>query len=434
MKTSSDNASEMLRWAKDIFPFPRSLTGHGVFQTLEYFQKIVPELRMKTFKSGHRAFDWTVPKEWSLRDSYLEHIESGVRFAELSRHNLHIVGYSEPVNMVLPLSELAERIHTLPEQPDWIPYVTSYYSQTWGFCMSHKEKMALPEGDYRVVIDSELFDGKMLMADALFEGKKKQEIFFSSYICHPAMANNELSGPVLTVALMRYLKETIKTPRFSYRFVLLPETIGSLTYLQENLDELKDNVVCGFNLSCVGDDRAYSIINSRLGNCVADSALEAALIGLPKIKHYSFLERGSDERQYCAPGIDLPVAGFSRSKYHEYPEYHTSADNFDVVTEEGLEGSFKVMTSIIEAIEMGLYPKVRVLGEPQLGSRGLYPTMSKKGSYSEVETRKNILAYSDGNHSLFDLAKKLDVPLTEILRETSLLLSTDLLEPADSPS
>jgi aminopeptidase-like protein len=247
------------------------------------------------------------------------------------------------------------------------------------------------------------------------------------------MANNELSGPVLVVALMKFLTETIKTPRFSYRFVLLPETIGSLTYLQENLDHLKSKVVCGFNLSCVGDNRAYSIVESRLGHCLADSALQAALIGKPNVKHYSFLERGSDERQYCAPGIDLPVAGFCRTKYHEYPEYHTSADDFGVVTEDGLQGSFEVMTSIIQAMEMGLYPKVRVMGEPQLGARGLYPTVSKKGVYSEVATRMNVLAYSDGNHSLFDLAHKLDVPLKEVLTEVGVLLDADLLETSDSP-
>jgi aminopeptidase-like protein len=423
----------MLRWAQDIFPFPRSLTGEGVAKTLSYFQAIVPELTVKSVESGFRAFDWIVPQEWTLRDSYLEHIQSRTRFAELKKNNLHIVGYSEPVNSEMPLAELLERIHTLPDQPDWIPYVTSYYSRTWGFCMSHNEKEALPEGDYRVVIDSELSDGTMLMADAVIEGTRSEEIFFSSYVCHPAMANNELSGPVLVVALMKFLTETIKTPRFSYRFVLLPETIGSLTYLQENLDHLKSKVVCGFNLSCVGDNRAYSIVESRLGHCLADSALQAALIGKPNVKHYSFLERGSDERQYCAPGIDLPVAGFCRTKYHEYPEYHTSADDFGVVTEDGLQGSFEVMTSIIQAMEMGLYPKVRVMGEPQLGARGLYPTVSKKGVYSEVATRMNVLAYSDGNHSLFDLAHKLDVPLKEVLTEVGVLLDADLLETSDSP-
>ena len=422
----------MLRWAKDIFPFPRSLTGEGVAKTLAYFRAIVPELTVKSVESGFRAFDWTVPQEWTLRDSYLEHIQSGTRFAELKKNNLHIVGYSEPVNSVMPLADLLERIHTLPDQPDWIPYVTSYYSRTWGFCMSHSEKEALPEGDYRVVIDSELSDGRLLMADAVIQGSRREEIFFSSYVCHPAMANNELSGPVLVVALMKFLNEIIKNPRFSYRFVLLPETIGSLTYLQENLDHLKSQVVCGFNLSCVGDDRAYSMTESRLGGCLADSALRAALIGLPNVKHHSFLERDSDERQYCAPGIDLPVVGFSRSKIGEYPEYHTSADDFDVVTEEGLQGSFDVMTSIIRAMEMGLYPKVRVLGEPHLGARGLYPIVSKKGVYSEVATRMNVLAYCDGIHSLFDIAHRLDVPLRKVLEEVGLLVEADLLETADS--
>jgi len=386
----------MLGWAKDMFPYPRSLTGPGFKKTLEYLVGLNPELVPLHFPTGSSAFDWEVPQEWDIRDAFIEHIESGQRFAEFSKLNLHLVGYSEPVDTTMSLKELRPRIHTQPDQPDWVPYVTSYYRRTWGFCMSEHEKAALPEGDYRVVIDSDLFDGEMLLADAVLPGNEEKELFFSTYICHPSMANNELSGPVLSAALMQFVKNEIKAPRFSYRFALVPETIGSLTYLQENLAHLKRHVVCGFVLSCVGDERAYSHVESRMGNSLADKALQAAFVGLPNVKRYSFLDRGSDERQYCAPGVDLPVAGFCRSKYGEYPEYHTSADNFDVVTEEGLAGSYAVMTAIIRAFEIGLYPKVRVLGEPQLGKRDLYPTTSQKGSHSDIRTRMNVLAYSDG--------------------------------------
>lgn len=422
----------MLGWARDMLPFPRSLTGPGFKKTLEYLGALNPELEQLHFSTGSSSFDWEVPQEWDIRDAFIEHIDSGERFAEFSTLNLHLVGYSEPVDTTMSLEELKSRIYTQPDQRDWVPYVTSYYRRTWGFCMSENQKAALPEGDYRVVIDSDLFDGEMLLADAVLPGTKEKEIFFSTYICHPSMVNNELSGPVLSAALMKFVKNEIKSPRFSYRFALLPETIGSLTYLQENLDHLKSHVLCGFVLSCVGDERAYSHVQSRMGNSLADRALEAAFVGLPNVKRYSFLERGSDERQYCAPGIDLPVAGFCRSKYGEYPEYHTSADNFDVVTEEGLAGSYAVMTAIIRAFELGLYPKVGVLGEPQLGKRDLYPTTSQRNTYSDIRTRMDVLAYSDGQHSIFDIVLKIQSPLTDVISEIEILKAHGLVDTRDS--
>jgi aminopeptidase-like protein len=299
--------------------------------------------------------------------------------------------------------------------------------------MSEKEKASLPSGDYRVFIDSELFDGEMLYADALIRGKTPKELFFSSYICHPSMANNELSGPVLLAALMNFLRNELPEPRYSYRFVLIPETIGSLTYLSENLDELKENVYCGFNLSCVGDDRSFSHVESRLGHTLADQALEASFIGLPNTVKYSFLDRQSDERQYCAPGIDLPLAGFCRTKYGQYPEYHTSADNFEVVTAEGLQGSFNVMSTIIRAFEGGLYPKAAVLGEPQLGKRGLYPTTSQKGSHGGVRARRDVLAYADGNHSVFEISSRTRLELDTVLDELELLGKAGLIASHDEP-
>lgn len=379
------------------------------------------------------VFDWSVPQEWNVREAFIEHIDSGARFAQFSTSNLHLVGYSEPVDTVLPLEEIKNRIFTEPDQPEWVPYVTSYYNRTWGFCMSENEKSTLPDGDYRVVVDSDLRNGEILIGDAIFPGAERREIFFSTYICHPSMANNELSGPVLSTALMQFLKQEIQSPKFTYRFVLAPETIGALTYLQENLAAMKDDVICGFVLSCVGDERAYSHIESRSGDSLADRALQSALAGLENVKRYSFLERASDERQYCAPGVDLPVAGFCRSKYGEFPEYHTSADNFDVVTEKGLAGSYEVMTTIIKAFEFGLYPKVRVLGEPQLGKRGLFPATSQKGSYSPVRTRMNVLAYADGQHDIFDIALKVLAPLGEVISELHILKNNDLVEIRDSP-
>ena len=421
------STDEMIDWAKDLFPINRSLTGDGVRQTLEYLKALNPELQFHTVASGTPVFDWAVPQEWVVRDAYLEHVETGQRFAEFSKSNLHLVGYSEPVDTVMELSELKEHLFTQPDQPDWIPYVTSYYKRTWGFCLAETELTGMPEGDYQVFIESELFDGQLIFADAVLEGETDQEVFFSTYVCHPSMANNELSGPVLASALMRYVKERYPNPKYTYRFAFVPETIGSLTYLSQKLNHLKEKVVAGFVLSCVGDERAFSHVESRLGSSLADRAVQAALIGKENVRTYSFLERGSDERQYCAPGIDLPVAGFCRSKYGEYPEYHTSADDFSVVTEQGLQGSLDVLTSIVDAFETGLFPKVQVLGEPQLGKRGLYPTVSKKGSHSAVSTRMNLIAYSDGNHSLFDIALRLGRPLNEIVEESTALVLHGLL-------
>jgi aminopeptidase-like protein len=350
------DGKQMIAWMKDMWNYPRSLTGHGTRRTLEYLKNINPDLCIHSFKSYTKVFDWEIPDEWNIYDAYIEH-ESGKRFAEFSVNNLHVLGYSTPCDINISLDELSSHIYTQPDQPDLIPYVTSYYSDRWGFCMSENDKRNLPKGKYHVVIDAKKGPGSLELADLKINGESSNEIFFSTNVCHPSMANNELSGPVISTALIQYVKEKYPNPKYTYRFVFVPETIGSITYLSKHLEELQENIVCGFNLSCVGDERAYSHINSRMGDNLADNALQAALIGLDNVVTYSFLERGSDERQYCSPGVDLPICGFSRTKYGKYPEYHTSADNFDVVTEEGLNGSIDVMSSIIDAFEIGLFPK-----------------------------------------------------------------------------
>lgn len=422
----------MIEWARDLYPICRSLTGDGVRQTVEYLRQINPDLTEISFATGEKVFDWEVPREWAIHDCYIEH-ESGRRFAQFKDHNLHVVGYSTPIDAVMSRDELLPYIYTQPDQPDLIPYVTSYYKERWGFCMSQNEKDALPDGQYKVVIASELFDGELLVFHDRIQGESDQEIFFSSYICHPSMVNNELSGPVVATALNRFIKEEIKSPHYSYRFVLVPETIGSIAYMSRHLDEMKANIFCGFNLSCVGDERAFSHVQSRFGDSISDRALEAALEGRDNVVTYPFLDRGSDERQYCAPGIDLPLSGFCRTKYGRYPEYHTSADDFDVVTQDGLQGAFEVMTSVIRSFEMGQFPRSTVLGEPQLGKRGLYPTISRKGQASAVRDRMNFLAYCDGRTSVFEIAKICHVPLDTLLDEYSVLLESDLIEPNRTP-
>jgi aminopeptidase-like protein len=417
----------MIEWMKDLWHYPRSLTGHGTRKTLSYLKNIHPDLNIHSFKSGTKAFDWEIPEEWNIYDAYIEH-ESGKKFAEFKDNNLHILGYSIPCDMYISLNELLPHIYTQPNQPDVIPYVTSYYENNWGFCMSDNDKRNLPDGEYHVVIDAKKNLGTLELSDLVIKGENSEEIFFSTYVCHPSMANNELSGPVLSTALIQYIKSKYKKPKYTYRFVFVPETIGSIAYLSQNLQELQDKVICGFNLSCVGDDRAYSHIESRLGDNMADKALQSALIGLDNVVTYSFLERGSDERQYCAPGVDLPLCGFSRTKYGEYPEYHTSSDNFDVVTVDGLNGSLDVMKSIIDAFEVGLFPKGSVKCEPQLGKRGLYPAISQKTSYDNLTTRMDFLAYADGNHSLFDISKKIKKNLALVILEAKILGNFGLLK------
>ncbi len=417
---------QMLKWAKDLFSICRSITGDGTRMTLSYFEKINPEFRRLKFKTGQKVFDWEIPKEWNIKDAYLEH-ESGKRYAEFKKCNLHIVGYSKPVNKKISKKELLNYIHTQKDQPDSIPYVTSYYKERWGFCLSENQKSKLPDGNYKVIIDSDLKNGNLELSDAIFKGKTKKEIFFSSYVCHPSMANNELSGPVLLNAIMRYIKSNYPKSKFTYRFVLLPETIGSIAYLSKFIKVMKSNVICGFNLTRVGDERAYSYVVSRKGNTLADDAIEAALFGLSNVKKYSYLDRESDERQYCAPGIDLPVCSFSRSG-SEYPEYHTHKDNFNVVTQKGLEGSFKVVKKIIDAIELELYPKTNMFGEPNLSKRGLYTTLSQKGKNDTVRLRLNLIAQSDGMTNIFKIAKLLKEPLDKLCNEYSLLKSKKILK------
>ena len=415
----------MLTFAKELFPLNRSIMGPDIRKSYNYFCDKHKEFKKIYFNSGDMVFDWKIPLEWIIRDAYIEH-ESGIRFAEFSKNNLHIMGYSEPVNLILSKKELIKRIYISEKIHNAIPYVTSYYKKDWAFCMSKEELLNLPEGKYKVFIDSEFVEGKLVLLEAKIPGNMDREIFFSSYLCHPSMANNELSGPVLLSEIMNYTK-SIKNRKYSYRFVLLPETIGSIAYLSKNKNLLKQKILCGFNLSCVGDEKGYSHISSRLGNNLADKALDAALIGLSNQKKYSFLERGSDERQYCSPGIDLPICTFSKSKFGEFDEYHTSKDNFKIVTAKGLSESFKIVKNIINSFEMGINPKINVFCEPQLGKRGLYPNKSLPTLEEEAKTRMNIISYCDGMNSIFDIAKILNKNLEVVIEEIKKLNNAKLI-------
>ena len=429
---------EIHQFAKQLWPLNRSITGDGVRETLRQIQTHLPELRMFEVNSGTAVFDWVVPKEWKIRDAFIE-TPNGERICNFKSNNLHVVGYSVSVDRYMSLNELQEHLYSLPEQPDAIPYVTSYYEERFGFCISDRQRKTLQEGKYRVVIDSELFDGSLTYGELVIPGRTDKEVFISTYICHPSMANNELSGPTVTTFLGLWLN-SLEHRRFTYRIVFIPETIGSITYLSKNLKHLKEKVICGFNLSCIGDDRAYSYLPTRRtkmggGITLADKIAQHVLRFTDKnFVKYTWNDRGSDERQYCAPHIDLPVVSIMRTKYGEYPEYHTSLDNLeDVVTPSGLEGGYTVMIRAIQAVEAHYYPIVNVLGEPQLGKRGLYPNLSTKYSSRQVHTMMNLLTWSDGNNSLIDIADFCEVPIWDLMPIVKILTNHKLLELSEQP-
>lgn len=417
---------EMHGWAKDLFPICRSLTGDGVRETLAYLSRIVPSMTIHEVPSGTRAFDWTIPDEWNIRGAYIED-ENGNRVVDFARNNLHVVGYSTPVDQWMTLAELQPHLHSLPEQPGAIPYVTSYYVRRWGFCLAHAQRESLADGKYHVVIDSTLEPGSLTYGEVLIPGREQREVFLSTYICHPSMANNELSGPVVTAGLARWIAAK-EERRFSFRIVFVPETIGAIVYTATHLEELRKKVIAGYVVTCVGDDRAYSLLRSRDGNTLADRAAKLTLRKhAPDHVEYSYLDRGSDERQYCSPGVDLPVASMMRTRYNSYPEYHTSLDDLNLVTPTGLAGALEAYTKTIDLIERNFTYKATTPCEPQLGKRGLYPTLSTRGAGYSVRAMTNVLAYADGTRDLVDLADKIGITADEAIEISEKLVAAGLL-------
>lgn len=413
----------------ELFPFNRSITGDGVRKTLDVLKREFDLLTTTEIKSGTKCFDWTVPKEWKIKEAYIIGPD-GNKIVDFKDNNLHLVGYSISVDKIVTLDELQKHLHSLENQPNAIPYITSYYKKYWGFCLSDDKRKELKDGNYHVYIDSEHFDGAMTYGEILIPGNTKKEVFFSSYICHPSMANDELSGPVVLLALAKWLA-LVKNREYTYRFIFIPETIGSIAYLSKNFNSMKKNMLLGCNVSCVGDDNSYSLVSSRQEDTIADRLLKNILkYETEGFKEYSYLDRGSDERQYCSPGVDLPVVTFCRSKFFEYPEYHTSLDDLDFVSSKGLATSLLILKKLIYSFEKNYRVVAINKCEPHLSKYDLYPTISTKKSTEKVMDLMNFLAYADGR-SILDISEKIKLSTIKCIDIFKTLHQINLVDKQD---
>ncbi len=388
-----------------LWPICRSLTGDGVRESLAILGEEM-DLKTSAIKSGEQVFDWTVPKEWRIRDAYIV-CPDGRKIAQFKENNLHVLNYSTPVDRMVSLEELKDHLYSLPSMPKAIPYVTSYYKEKWGFCISHEELERLGEGDYRVFIDSELFDGELNYAEAVLEGESGKEILFSTYICHPSMANNELSGPLATLMLYRRL-QAVKNRKFTYRFLFAPETIGVIAYLAREGQGLKANLEAGYVLTCCGDRGIPTYKRSKKETHLVDE------MAIHTLKHLSdefntipFSVGGSDERQYCSPGFNLPVGSLMRTPYQQFKEYHTSFDNKDFISFGHLLETVDFYTKIAQGFELNdCYLNAVQYCEPQLGKRGLYPdSITSEDPRTELHRLLHFLSFSDGRTSLLKIAE-----------------------------
>jgi aminopeptidase-like protein len=420
----------LFKFAKDLWPFHRSLIGRGNEQTLLMIKELLPNLEIWGIPSGTKALDWDVPNEWVIREAWIK-CPSGKRICDISVNNLHIVAYSRPIHEFISLEALQQHLHSVKEQPEAVPYVTSYYdSSYWGFCISENERAKLSEGIYEVFIDAEFIPGDLLFGELFIKGDRAEEILVSTYICHPAMANNELSGPVVSAHLAQTISHA--NPIFSYRFIFLSETIGSVAYIEKKLSHLKQVMVGGLNLTCIGDERGYSFIPSRANSFRFDALVsEVSKQFCSRTIELDWSCRGSDERQYCAPGVDLPMVTLMRSGFKRYPEYHTSLDQLGtVVTADGLEGGLKFAFQILKAWDNNFRPVSTMLCEPQLGKRGLYPKIASKNHLEFVRIYKDILTYADGSKDLIAISKLLGVSWEAVVAAAKLLMDHGLVAQA----
>ena len=416
---------EMYRLVADLYPICRSITGDGVRHTLQSLQQYIP-LEIHEVPTGTQVFDWTVPKEWHVRDAYIKN-DRGEKVVDFQVSNLHLLNYSIPIHQKLPLSQLKEHLFTLPEHPDWIPYRTSYYQETWGFCLSHHTLAQLEDGEYEVSIDSSLTDGHLSYGEYFLPGKTDREILFSCHICHPSLCNDNLSGIALATFLAKYLSTVPR--RYSYRFVFIPGTIGAITWLALNT-ELTRRIQHGLVISGVGDAGAMTYKQSRQGDAEIDRVVSHVLQNSGRAYAIEeFSPYGYDERQYCSPGFNLPVGRLSRTPFGTYPEYHTSADNLDFVKPDFLADSLSIYIETIEILEANkCYLNTNPYCEPQLGKRGLY---NLSGGHQTTQERQMamlwLLNLSDGKNSLLDIAQRSKISFTAIAQIANILVEHHLL-------
>ena len=428
---SEDLGKEIYNFMVELYPICRSITGEGVRETLRAIRKRIP-LEMHEVPSGTKVFDWTVPREWNVSDAYIMNQE-GKRVVDFKAHNLHLMSYSSPVRKKMPLAELRPHLFTLPDHPEWIPYRTSYYKENWGFCLRHTDLERLPDDEYDVVIDSSLQPGSLTYGECYVPGEISDEILVSCHVCHPSMCNDNLSG--ITVAVK--LAETIAMSqrRYSYRFLFIPGTIGSITWLAQN-EQTVSRIKHGIVLTGVGDEGNITYKKSRQGNAEIDRAMAHVLRHSGETSTIiDFFPYGYDERQYCSPGFDLPVGCFMRAPHGQYPEYHSSADNLGFVKTESLVQSYGRCLEVLELLEgnrayMNQNPKC----EPQLGRRGLYRAVAGQQEKQWTELALFwVLNASDGHHTLLDIAERADLPFRKIQSAADALLEVGLLKECPRP-
>lgn len=427
---SREAATAALGLMKSMYPVCRSITGNGVRETLQRLRRIA-DIEIREVASGTPVFDWTIPDEWNLREAYIADAD-GHRVVDAARCNLHVMAYSVPVRARLPLPELKRHIHTLPDQPSLIPYRTSYYARQWAFCMTHEALLALPEGEYEVVIDATLAPGHLAWGELLIPGASEDEVLLSAHVCHPSLANDNCSGLALLAHLARRLAD--KPRRLSYRILFAPGTIGAIAWLAQAGAGVR-RIRHGLVLSCVGDSGGPHYKRSRRGNAAVDRAMAHVLArDWPDGRVMDFSPYGYDERQYCSPGFDLPVGLFQRSRFGAFPEYHTSGDNLAFITPADLEGSFRTIAAVIDILERDrILISTNPFCEPQLGRRGLYHGVGgDKDAADRNMAMLWVMNLADGAHSLLDMAQRSGCRFTALADAAERLEAAGLLVPAGS--
>lgn len=446
--TSTDIGQKIYDDIKLLYPMNRSLTGNDIKATLEYIRTKIP-ITIYEIKSGTKVFDWTVPKEWNLKNAYIENFD-GERIIDVKNHYLHLLNYSVPINDYFTFDELKIHLHTMPEHPEWIPYKTSYYNENWGFCLSHNDYLKMEEynikqqnnkqqdnnkqqnnNKFKVVIDTTLEDGNLYYGDLLIKGKTDKEILISSYCCHPQQCNDSLSGTILAMYLALHLLKTDNY--YTYRFVFIPETIGSIVYLHKYMNELKEYVIGGYVITCVGDEGNFTYLQTRLENQFIDN-ITLCVLENEKIynnmqyKVREYITSGSDERQYNYPCVDLHIGSLMKTKYREFDEYHTSADNLSFITNKGLHSSYYMYLKCIELIEKNKIYLNNTICEPFMSKYNLYDTIGGSKTVNLCHEMLSVMRFVDNKSDLIHIWKKTKMSLEKLYKIINILTENKLID------